>query len=78
MNNLLRKYGIYIVFAVAGAIGGYLYWYYIGCNTGTCPLTSKWYSTSIYGAILGYLSGDVVFSIFKSTRDKNVVKNKND
>ena len=26
---------------VAGMVGGYLYWRYVGCTTGTCPITFR-------------------------------------
>jgi len=41
--------------AAAGGIGGYLYFYFIGCNTGSCPITSSPYGSIIMGALLGYL-----------------------
>ncbi len=38
---------------VIGAIAGYGYYYYIGCYSGTCPITSNPYNTIAYGALLG-------------------------
>ncbi len=38
---------------VLGAAGGYLYYAYIGCVSGTCPITGNpWLSTG-YGALMG-------------------------
>jgi hypothetical protein len=38
---------------ILGAAGGYLFYRFVGCKTGHCPITgSPWLST-IYGAILG-------------------------
>ena len=71
MKRTFKKYGWYILFALAGAFGGYLYWYHIGCKSGTCPITSKWYSISLYGALLGYLSGDLISGMFKKSRKRN-------
>ncbi len=45
---------------VLGALGGYAYWYFIGCNTGSCPITSIWYHASAYGALMGGLLGNIV------------------
>ena len=70
MKKIFKKYWIYLIFAIAGAFGGYLYWYYVGCKSGTCPITSVWYSTSLYGALLGYLSGDLILSFFKKNKKK--------
>lgn len=38
-----------------GAAGGFLYYYFIGCNTGTCPITSSPYGSVITGGLLGFL-----------------------
>jgi len=44
---------------VLGAIGGYIYYIEVGCATGTCPLTSNPYGSIVYGALIGYLFGDM-------------------
>jgi len=38
---------------VVGAILGYAYYYYIGCVSGSCPITSNPYISTFYGAVLG-------------------------
>ncbi len=43
-----------------GALGGYAYWYFIGCQTGSCPITSIWYHATAYGALMGGLLGSMV------------------
>lgn len=40
---------------VVGAILGYAYYYYIGCVSGSCPITSNPYISTFYGAALGGL-----------------------
>jgi hypothetical protein len=40
---------------VVGAAGGYLFYRFVGCKTGTCPITSSPWLSTIYGAILGLL-----------------------
>jgi len=62
MKKFLRKHRYGLVIIIPGAFLGFLYWYYIGCNTGTCPITSVWYNSAIYGAILGYFAGDLIDS----------------
>ena len=48
-----RKWGKRIIPVVIGAAGGYLYYSFVGCVSGTCPITSNpWLSTG-YGALVG-------------------------
>ncbi|MBM3420265.1 MAG: hypothetical protein FJY11_03930 [Bacteroidetes bacterium] len=54
-----------ILFTVAGLLGGFLYWKYIGCLSGTCRIKSVWYMSTLYGGILGYLGGDIVKSLIR-------------
>lgn len=39
----------------AGAAAGYAY--FVGCRTGTCPLTSSIWTASLYGAVVGGVAG---------------------
>jgi hypothetical protein len=41
--------------ALFGATGGFLYYKFVGCATGTCPLTSHPYFPTIWGALFGWL-----------------------
>lgn len=45
---------------VLGAIGGYLYYYYIGCASGSCAISSKPVNSTLYGMVLGGLALDMV------------------
>lgn len=45
----------FIAGAVVGAGLGFAYYKFIGCSTGTCPLTSNPWISSIYGAVMGAL-----------------------
>lgn len=36
-----------------GAVGGYLWYRLVGCRTGTCPITSNPWVSTIYGAVIG-------------------------
>jgi len=38
---------------LVGAILGYLYYYYIGCASGSCAITSNPYISTAYGALIG-------------------------
>jgi phage shock protein E len=52
----MKKYLKLFIFIICGTAAGYLYYHYYGCTAG-CPLTSKWYVTSVYGAVMGLLLG---------------------
>ncbi len=39
---------------VTGAVIGYVFYYFIGCQGG-CPLSSNWLSTTIFGGIFGFI-----------------------
>jgi hypothetical protein len=43
--------------AALGAILGAAYAHFIGCRTGTCPLTSNVWTAGLYGALVGGLAG---------------------
>jgi len=55
-----------------GAIAGWLYWKYFGCQ-GSCLITSKPLNSSIYGAVVGGLVFNIISGAF--TTSKNVRKN---
>ena len=74
MEKFLKKYWMYGAFVVLGGIGGYFYWYYIGCNSGSCPITSRWHNTALYGGLIGYLTGDLALSSFRKKKDKEEKK----
>lgn len=42
-----------LLWGTVGAAGGYLYYAYIGCITGNCPITSNPYISTAYGAMIG-------------------------
>ncbi len=44
-----------ILGAVLGGALGFGWYKLVGCSTGTCPLTSNPYASTIYGIILGAL-----------------------
>ncbi|HON71515.1 MAG TPA: DUF6132 family protein [Tenuifilum sp.] len=51
-----KKRVTYPVLAVAiGIVAGYLYYYYIGCNSGSCPITSSPWSSMGIGGLMGWL-----------------------
>tara|TARA_R110001592_G_scaffold99005_5_gene282233 strand:- start:6247 stop:6459 length:213 start_codon:yes stop_codon:yes gene_type:complete len=69
MKSWIIKKKISIMLTFVGAIVGYGYWYFVGCASGTCAITSVWYRTSIYGAIMGWLLGDLIDEKLKKKKD---------
>lgn len=52
----MKKPSLRTVLSVAaGAALGYAYYAFIGCNTGTCPITSNPLISTAYGALVGGL-----------------------
>lgn len=64
-NHKLTLIGIFI-----GAIGGYFYYYYVGCTSGTCAITSKPLNSTLYGAMMGGL----LLNLFKKEKPKSEEK----
>jgi len=70
MKDFLKQQIISIIFTAIGAFAGILYWHFIGCSTGTCPLTSHWYTSFLFGGLAGYLIGDILKDIRKKREKK--------
>lgn len=52
MNPILRTaLGVLI-----GAALGFAYQRVVGCRTGTCLITARWWTATIYGAVVGLLA----------------------
>ncbi len=51
---------------VVGAVAGYLYYFYVGCASGTCVITSKPLNSTLYGALMGGL----LFNMFVKSSKK--------
>lgn len=64
MSNFLKKYQLTIAGVILGAIAGYIYYHFVGCNSGTCAITSKPVNSTLYGAMMGGL----LFNIFKKEK----------
>ena len=56
--------GLGIVF---GLIAGYAYYYFIGCASGTCSITSKPLNSTLYGGMMGGL----LFNMFVNSPKKD-------
>lgn len=69
--KLLIQHKLLIAGILLGAISGFLYWNFIGCNSGSCAVTSNPYNSTIYGSVMGGL----VFSMFKKEKGNSTSEN---
>jgi hypothetical protein len=65
--NQIQKHGMTILGIVLGAIAGYAWYRFVGCSTGTCPITSNPWTSTLYGGVMGGLS-------FTTLLSKNEIK----
>lgn len=66
MTSFLKTYRLTFAGLLLGAIGGFLYWKWVGCAGGTCAITSRPLNSTLYGAVMGSL----FFNLFKKTPAK--------
>ena len=59
MLELLKKHYPKIIGITLGGLAGFLYYYFVGCSSGNCPITSNPYISIDYGSLLGYLLSDI-------------------
>lgn len=65
LNNKLTVLGV-----ILGAIGGYLYYYFIGCASGTCGITSSPVNSTLYFAVIGGLVMNLIKPETKKSTEK--------
>jgi hypothetical protein len=63
-TNWIKKNILYFIGSIIGGIGGYVYWYFIGCDSGGCPITASPINSVIWGAMMGSL----LLSMFKKEK----------
>lgn len=72
IKEIIKKYIIVISGSVFGMIGGFLYWKYIGCLSGTCPLTSNPWIMLVYGGLAGGTLSGIAKDMFRKSKLKKV------
>lgn len=60
MISLITKHKLTMAGILIGAVAGYLYYYYVGCATGICLITSKPINSTLYGAVMGGLFFNII------------------
>ena len=61
IKAFIKKNWLTFVGIIIGAMGGYLYWKYVGCTSGTCRITASPINSTLWGAVMG----GFFLSIFK-------------
>lgn len=51
--NLKRIFLIFVLPIVLGGVVGFAYYHFIGCASGSCPITSNPYISTAYGSGMG-------------------------
>ena len=55
MKVSLKNWLIPLLFTVGGALVGLAYYYFVGCTTGSCAITSSPVNTMVYMGVVGFL-----------------------
>ncbi|MBW7890303.1 MAG: hypothetical protein H3C48_04605 [Chitinophagaceae bacterium] len=55
MKNWILRNKLWLIGALAGGVGGFLYWKWIGCNSGSCAITSSPRNSTLYFGVMGAL-----------------------
>jgi len=66
--TFLKKYWLEITGTLLGGVGGFLYWKFVGCVSGTCTIKSNWYLMVPWAAVLGYLAGSVAGDLIRKRK----------
>lgn len=64
--NFISRHKLTLVGVIIGAVGGCLYYHFVGCASGTCSITSKPLNSTLYGA----MKGGLLFNIFQKENIK--------
>ena len=72
--EFVKKHMLGFIGIAVGLMGGYLYYHFVGCNSGSCSITSSPFNMTLYGGFMGW----VVFDLFKSKQSNKQSKTQSD
>lgn len=55
MNHKIKKWIRPTLFTLGGALLGLAYYYFVGCSTGSCAITSNPWTSMAYLGLIGWL-----------------------
>jgi hypothetical protein len=55
LKEYFRSWALWkvVIGMVIGGIAGFLYYHFVGCQSGTCAITSNPFSSVIFGSVMG-------------------------
>lgn len=65
----IKKYYLQLAGLIIGLTGGYLYYKFIGCQSGSCAITSNPYMSMLWGGLMGYLLLDMLANYLKQKKE---------
>ena len=72
--ELLKKHKLVVISTLTGLLAGFLYWKFVGCISGTCPIKSVWYLSTLFGGVIGYLAGSILNDFIEARRKRKEAK----
>lgn len=68
MNEIKKKRWIKKGIAtLIGMMAGFAYYWFIGCNTGTCMISGNPYISTLYGGVMFYL----IYTLFEKNPERH-------
>ena len=64
MKKIFQRNTLIFIGVGLGLMAGYFYWYFVGCQSGSCTITSNPRNSSLYGGLMGGL----FFSLLKKEK----------
>lgn len=61
----------YLAGALIGGLAGFLYYRFVGCASGACPITSNPLVAMPYGAVIGVLVASILIPSVKKEKKDN-------
>lgn len=66
IRDFVKRYRLTLIGILAGMVAGFFYWRFIGCASGSCPITSSPVLSILWGALIAGL----LFNIFEHRKTK--------
>ena len=55
----LSQYKVLFLGIILGSVAGFAYYYFIGCASGTCLITSRPLNSTLYGGMMGGMLSNI-------------------